>query len=227
MLIEREGAGGWTRVLIDASPDMRAQLLATEIGVLDGVVLTHSHADHVHGLDDLRMIVFNTRRRLRVWADAPTQSNLLARFSYAFVQPEGSDYPPILDLENIDGDIRIDGPGGDMVLTPVPVQHGRIPALGFRIEDLCYLPDVSDIPEASWPLLDGLDCWVLDALRLKPHPSHAHLERSLEWIARAAPRYAVLTNMHIDMDYDEVNRGTPDNVVPAFDGMTIEYEITP
>ena len=221
MLVERAGAAGTTRVLIDTSPDMRAQLLDAGIGTLDAVVYTHYHADHVHGLDDLRMIVFNRRERLPVWADGDTQNVLYARFGYAFVQPEGSPYPPILDMCTIKGDVVVEGAGGPVTLRPIPVEHGSIDVLGFRVGDLAYLPDVSDIPERSWPVLEGLDCWVLDALRRDPHPTHAHLERSLEWIARAAPRRAVLTNMHIDLDYQTVADETPAHITPAFDGMVI------
>lgn len=225
LLIQRIDAGGETTVLIDTSPDLRQQLLEAGIGRLDGVVYTHPHADHTHGLDDLRMIVFNMRARLPVYADGPTQNDLLSRFGYAFVQPPGSAYPPILDLNSIDGDLTIDGPGGPITLTPFEVIHGNIHALGFRVEDLAYLPDVSDIPAPAWETLTGLDCWVLDALRRTPHPSHAHLQQSLDWIARAAPRRAVLTNMHIDLDYQTVLDETPDHIVPAFDGMTISYEV--
>ena len=223
LLIEREAEGGITRVLIDTSPDLRAQLLDAGVGTLDAVLYTHSHADHVHGLDDLRMIVFNMKRRLPVWADGDTQNALFARFGYAFVQPEGSPYPPILDMRTIDGDVTIDGDGGPVTLRPFEVDHGSIEALGFRIGDLAYLPDVAEIPEGVWPVLDGLDCWILDALRRTPHPTHAHLEKSLEWIARAAPRRAVLTNMHIDMDYQTLIDETPENVTPAHDGMVITY----
>jgi phosphoribosyl 1,2-cyclic phosphate phosphodiesterase len=225
LLIRRITDTGETAVLIDTSPDLRQQLLRADIGRLDAVVFTHPHADHVHGLDDLRMIVFNMRARLPVYADGPTQNDLISRFGYAFVQPPGSDYPPILDLHAITGDVTIDGAGGPITLTPFEVSHGNIDALGFRIGDLAYLPDVSDIPPAAWGTLDGLDCWILDALRRKPHPSHAHLARALDWIARAAPRRAVLTNMHIDLDYRTVLDETPDHVVPAHDGMSISYEV--
>ncbi len=200
MLIERETDQGITRVLIDASPDLRAQLLDAGVGELDAVAFTHAHADHVHGLDDLRMIVFNMKRRLPVWADGDTQNALYNRFGYAFIQPEDSPYPPILDMHTITGDVVIQGTGGAITLTPFQVNHGAIDALGFKVGSLAYLPDVAQIPEDVWPVLQGLDCFVLDALRRTPHPTHAHLERSLEWIERAAPRRGVLTNMHIDMD---------------------------
>jgi phosphoribosyl 1,2-cyclic phosphate phosphodiesterase len=223
LLIEREGEEGITRVLIDTSPDLRAQLLDAGVGALDAVVYTHDHADHVHGLDDLRMIVFNMRQRVPVWADVDTQNTLFARFGYAFIQPEGSPYPPILEMHTINGNVTIEGAGGAVTLRPFKVPHGSIEALGFRIGDFAYLPDVSDIPDPVWPALEGLDCWVIDALRRTPHPTHAHLEKSLEWIARAAPRRAVLTNMHIDLDYETVDRETPIHITPAYDGMVITY----
>lgn len=225
LLIERETAQGVTRVLIDSGPDMRAQLVDAGVGVLDGVVYTHAHADHVHGLDDLRMIVFNTRKRLQVWADGDTQNALLSRFGYAFVQPKDSPYPPILEMNTIDGMVRVDGPGGAIELEPILVDHGSIDALGFRVSDVVYMPDVADIYDDSWAQLKGLKCWILDALRRTPHPTHAHLEKSLEWIAQAAPETAVLTNMHIDLDYETLERETPDHIRAAYDGMTLSYPV--
>ncbi|WP_370222790.1 MBL fold metallo-hydrolase [Pararhodobacter marinus] len=225
LLVERVGKGGTTRVLIDTSPDMRSQLLDAGVGELDAVVYTHAHADHVHGIDDLRMIVFNTRKRLQVWADPSTQDALLSRFGYAFVQPAGSPYPPILDLNTIHGDVTIDGAGGALTLTPFEVDHGSIDALGFRIGGLAYLPDVVRIPEPAWAQLQGLDCWIVDALRYKPHPTHAHVEMTLDWIARAAPRRAVLTNMHVDIDHATIESETPDHVQAAFDGMVLELAL--
>ncbi len=225
MLVTRESEQGVTRVLIDTSPDMRAQLLDAGIGTLDAVVYTHSHADHVHGLDDLRQIVFNTRQRLPVWADGDTQEALLSRFGYAFVQPADSPYPPILNLHSIHHEpFDIDGPGGAITFQPFQVEHGSIDALGFRIGDLAYLPDVSSIPGPAWNALKNLDCWVLDALRRTPHPTHAHLQQALDWIDRAAPTRAVLTNMHIDLDYATVEAETPPHITPAYDGLTITYE---
>ena len=223
MLVERSTDAGTTRVLIDTSPDMREQLLDAGVGTLDAVIYTHSHADHVHGIDDLRQIVFNMRARVPVWADGPTQEALLSRFGYAFVQPADSPYPPILDLHTITGPVQITGAGGEIALTPFRAAHGSMDALGFRVGPLAYLPDVIATPADAWPHLMGLDCWVVDALRRKPHTTHAHLALSLEWIARAAPTRAVLTNMHIDLDYDTLCAELPAGVIPAHDGLQISY----
>ena len=222
LLIERTTDQGSTRVLIDTSPDLRNQLLEADIGELDAVFFTHQHADHVHGLDDLRMIVINMRRRLKVWADGPTTDALISRFGYAFVQPEGSPYPSILELNDFHGPTTVTGLGGEITLTPFRVGHGSIDSLGIRIRDLVYLPDVAEMYDEAWEAVQGLDVWILDALRRDPHPTHSHLAQSLDWIERAAPKRAVLTNMHVDLDYETVQAETPDHVDVAFDGMVIE-----
>ncbi len=224
LLVERVTSDGTTRVLIDTTPDMRDQLLDAGVGTLDAVVFTHSHADHTHGIDDLRQVVFNLGHHLPVWADGPTQEALLSRFGYAFVQPKNSPYPPILDLNTIDGEVAVAGAGGILRLAPFYANHGTIDALGFRIGGLAYLPDAVEIPEESWPLLAGLDCWIVDALRRRPHPTHAHLALTLEWIARARPARAVLTNMHIDLDHSALAAELPDSIEPAWDGMRISYD---
>ncbi len=224
LLVERIEGAAITRVLIDTTPDMHHQLLDANIGTLDAVVYTHSHADHVHGIDDLRQIVMNQRARLPVWADAPTQDQLLSRFAYAFVQPEGSPYPPMLDLHAIHGAFEISGAAGPIGFQPFTVDHGSMNALGFQVAGLAYLPDVVAIPEAAWPHLMGLKVWILDALRRTPHPTHAHLALSLEWIARANPAQAVLTNMHLDMDYATLVAELPDHISPAYDGLQLTFD---
>ncbi|MDE0110939.1 MAG: MBL fold metallo-hydrolase [Albidovulum sp.] len=222
LLVERFSSSGVTRVLVDSSPDLRSQLLDAEVGHLDAVAYTHSHADHVNGLDDLRMVFHIRGSRLPVWADEPTRTALLKRFSYAFIQAEGSQYPPILELHPIRGAFTVEGAGGSLNLRPFQVIHGSIKSNGFRFANIAYLPDVSEMLPESWGAVAGLDCWIVDALQRTPHPTHAHLDKTLEWIRRAKPQRAVLTNMHVDLDYDEVLSETPENVEPAFDGMTLE-----
>jgi len=224
VLITRQTEAGITRLLIDTGPDLREQLIDARVTTLDGVVYTHSHADHTHGIDDLRQVVNVTRKRLDVWADGATEEALLARFSYAFVQPDGSPYPPICHLHTIDGPVTISGDGGPITLTPFRVEHGAMDALGFRVGDVAYVPDVVEIPDDTWPLLANLDCFIIDALRRKPHPTHAHLALALEWIARVEPRRAILTNMHNDLDYQTLCEELSAHIRPAFDGMEIEVD---
>ncbi|MGB3409251.1 MAG: MBL fold metallo-hydrolase [Jannaschia sp.] len=222
LMVERITGDGITRVLIDTSPDMRQQLLDAGVGALDAVVWTHAHADHVHGIDDLRMVVFNQRRMLDVWADDATFKALEQRFAYVFQTPAGSSYPPILTRHRLEGATRIEGAGGAITVLPIPVGHGDMDALGLRIGDLAYMPDVNTIPDSSQPLLSDLRVWVLDALRRSPHPSHLSLSEALAWIARVSPDRAVLTNMHVDLDWVTVNAETEDHITPAWDGMVID-----
>ena len=230
LLVELEGSDGVTTVLIDTSPDMRSQLLKAKVGKLDGVVYTHKHADHVHGIDDLRMIFFNMRERIKVWADRKTQEELFKKFGYLFIQEEESPYPPILKISTIDGPFSIVGPGGKITLNPFEVQHGTITSLGFRINDVAYIPDISEMNDAAWDQISKTNFWILDALRRSPHQSHTHLSQSLEWIEKSGVRKGILTNMHVDMDYETLTNELPKNVEPAYDGMkftstrTIEIE---
>lgn len=226
LLVRRDGPEGTTSLLIDTGPDLVPQLLDAGIGRLDAVAYTHPHADHIHGIDDIRQIVFNMRRKMPIWADAPTSAALRERFDYIFETPKGSGYPPVAEMHLIDGPFVIEGPGGALHVTPFEVQHGTIPALGFRISHdvaggMAYLPDVSAIPDRAWAAIEGAEVFICDALRRTPHPSHSHLEQTLGWIARSGVPKGVITNMHLDMDYDTVMRDTPENVVPAFDGMEI------
>ena len=223
LLIEKFGPAGVTTILIDSGPDMRQQLLKAGTRTLDGVVYTHSHADHVNGIDDLRMIVLNLKKRLNVWADKKTEVRLVRCFDYAFKQLKGSNYPPILEINRIDKDeININGAGGIIKLQTLKVQHGMIDALGFRISNLAYIPDVSDIYGETWGKLNGLEVLIIDALRYRPHSSHTHVEKTLSWIETIKPLKAYLTNMHTDLDYEKLNSETPKHITPAYDGLTIE-----
>jgi len=222
-LVERESTDGITRVLIDTSPDLREQLLGVGIDHLDGVILTHDHADHTHGLDDLRPLTILNRRQIDVYADAPTARSMMSRFSYCFVQPVGSNYPPILNLHEVrmGTPITIEGRGGALTFETFRLIHGDIDCLGLKVSNAVYSPDVNEIPEESIKALTGLDLWVLDALRPTRHPTHFSLPEALEWIARMTPRRAVLTNLHTDLDYRTLAASLPDTIVPAYDGLRI------
>lgn len=225
ILVERTGKGGTTRVLVDTSPDLREQLLAAECGALDGVLFSHEHADHVHGIDDLRPIALMNGRRVQVWADEPTANMMLLRFGYCFHTPPDSLYPPILDLHSMhaEDNVEISGEGGIITALPFYLSHGQIEALGFRFGDVAYTPDLSGVPDGSLQYLEGVDCWIIDALRRNPHPSHLSLDEALEWIARLKPKKAIITNMHVDLDYETLCKELPENVTPAYDGMVIEF----
>jgi len=209
-----------TNVLVDTSPDMREQLLAARCGALDGVLITHDHADQLHGFDDLRMVAINIRRRVDVHTDAVTMSGMLARFGYCFATPEGSSYPPIADAHEIKEPFETFWVGEVPVLA-FAQGHGHIRSLGFRFGGLAYSSDVNVLDEAAFAALAGVECWIVDTLRYTPHPSHAHLAQSLEWIARVKPKRAILTNLHTDLDYESLKRELPDGVEPAYDGLTI------
>jgi phosphoribosyl 1,2-cyclic phosphate phosphodiesterase len=224
ILVTQRGAEGETRALVDTSPDMREQLLAANIGKLDAVLITHDHADQLHGLDDLRVVTMNMKRRVDLWSDRHGLEGVMGKFGYCFQSPSGSDYPPILNAHEIAepfADFQISGAGGAIPVRAFGQRHGRIRSLGFRFGSLAYSPDVDGLDEEAFSALSGVQCWIVDALRHTPHPSHAHLARTLEWIERVKPARAILTNMHIDMDYESLKRELPPDVEPAYDGMTI------
>ena len=223
LLVERTGERGVTLVLIDTSPDLREQLIDADVDHLDAVFLSHEHADQTHGIDDLRSVVPHQRKRIPVYLNKSTAEHILLRFSYCFVSPPGSEYPPILDNHTIEaGESReIEGKGGAVTLAAFALQHGNIPALGYRIADAAYTPDVSDIPPESWPSLENLDLWIIDGLRYTGHPSHFSVNDALAWIDRFKPRRAVITNMHSDLDYEVLRQSLPVGVIPAYDGMRL------
>jgi phosphoribosyl 1,2-cyclic phosphate phosphodiesterase len=226
LLAEQKSGEGVTRVLIDTSPDLRGQLIDAHVDHLDAVFLTHEHADQTHGIDDLRSVVLHQRRRIPTYFNMSTAKDIMARFSYCFITPEGSDYPPILNRHSVEaGDSQaIAGKGGDLTLTAFNLRHGNIPALGYRIGNAAYTPDVSDIPQESFPALQNLDLWIVDGLRYAPHPSHFSVDDALSWIARFKPKRAVITNMHSDLDYEVLRLSLPEGVVPAYDGMQLTLD---
>jgi phosphoribosyl 1,2-cyclic phosphate phosphodiesterase len=226
LLVERRRPGGSTRVLVDTSPDLREQLLDAEVDWLDGVLLTHEHADQTHGIDDLRGLVISRRRRIDIHMDEPTSRAMRTRFAYCFETPTWSNYPPLLDEHRLvpGRPVTIEGAGGPITALPFLQQHGDIASLGFRFGDAAYSSDLNDLPPESVTALAGLEVWIVDALQRRPHPSHFSLDEALAWIERISPRRAVLTNMHTDLDYDRLRGMLPAGVEPAYDGMILEIE---
>ena len=223
LLIQRFENNNVTNVLIDTTPDMRQQLLDAKIGKLDAVIYTHEHADHLHGLDDLRMIVINMQKRLPVFASKQTKNSILERFGYAFKTPKGSPYPPILDMNDLPETLEIQGAGGPIKFTSFDVDHGNILVSAIKVNNVLYTPDISTVRNDTE--LRDLDYWILDSLRYKPHPSHVNLEQALGLIDRYKPKKAILTNLHVDLDYLTLLNETPDNVVPAHDGLQIKLKV--
>jgi phosphoribosyl 1,2-cyclic phosphate phosphodiesterase len=211
-----------TVVLIDTSPDLREQLLAAKVTHIDGLLYTHDHADQAHGIDDLRALVYNQRKRIPTWMDEPTAKSLLVRFGYIFETPTGSSYPALLDyvpMPNAGDTVSVSGVGGTLTFKVLAQNHGDIDSVGFRFGDVAYCNDCKILPEASLANLHGLDLFIVDALRDTPHPSHANVEQALAWIEDIKPQHAILTNMHIDLDYAELSARLPDGVEPAVDGL--------
>jgi phosphoribosyl 1,2-cyclic phosphate phosphodiesterase len=224
LLVERTSAQSRTRVLVDCTPDCREQLLEAQVDWLDGVLITHEHADHTHGIDDLRPLFVHKRRRVDVYLDEPTSRALHARFGYCFMTPPGSEYPPILSEHRLVTGQRasINGQGGPIEFMTVLQEHGDIPSLGFRFGNVAYSADIKSLPADSLAAMTGLDVWIVDALRKAPHPSHFNLDEALVWIARLKPKRAILTNLHSDMDYAALRSSLPAGVEPGYDGMTFQ-----
>lgn len=223
MLVERTGGEGQTRVLVDTSPDLREQLLEADVDWIDGVLITHEHADHTHGIDDLRPLVVHHRKRIDVYLDDVTASALRLKFGYCFETPPGSSYPPILNARpmQVGKPVTVEGAGGAITALPFLQDHGDISSLGMRFGDLAYSSDVKDLPDDSVEALRGLHVWIIDALRYTPHPTHFSVSDALAWIERLRPERAILTNLHSDLDYEKLRRELPAHVEPAYDGMRI------
>ena len=220
LLVER----GATQVLVDCSPDMRDQLIDAGVSRLDAVLITHDHADQCHGLDDLRMVAQNMMRRVPVFTEEQTFRTLTERFGYCFKAQDPSAYPAILDGHLIARPFKaltIEGKGGAIEVLPFDQDHGLMTSLGFRFGPIAYSSDVVGLDDAAFAALAGVEVWIVDALRHKPHPTHAHVDLTLSWIRKVRPRRAVLTNLHIDLDYQTLRHSLPEGVEAAYDGMEI------
>ena len=223
-----DAVGPQTTLVVDASPEFRLQSAAAGLERLDALLLTHDHADQCHGIDDIRAFFLRQRTRIPCWMDAPTRQSMEQRFGYVFSGAVGP-YPPIADIHAVPpfGEIwHIHGPSGPIPVMTFDQDHGAVRSLGYRFGSVAYSSDVVDLPEDSFPLLEGLEVWIVDALRYTPHPTHAHVARALEWIDRVKPRRAILTNLHIDLDFSELSGRLPPGVEPAHDGLTFSVELT-
>ena len=221
--------GGRTTVVIDTGPDFRAQMIAAGVRSLDAVLYTHPHADHIHGIDDVRIFALTARKRMPIHADPATMARIREGFAYCIETPEGSEYPPIVVPVLIEDETRpvvIDGPGGPVAFQPLRQIHGSITSLGFRIGDVAYCCDVSGFPDETLPMLEALDVLIVDALQYRSHPSHLSLSEALAWVERLKPRQTFLTHMHIPLDYATVERETPAHVAPAHDMLRFEQHVT-
>lgn len=224
ILVTKTSEYGETNILIDTSPDLRQQLIGARPVDIDAVLFTHDHADQCHGIDDLRPFVYSKRHIIKTYIDDETASRLIPKFAYVFKGFENKNYPALCEAFLIDfkNKIIIEGKGGKIEFTPIKLIHGDINCTGFIFENIAYCNDVNIIPQETLEKLNGIDIFIIDALRYTPHPTHAHLEQSIEWSKTIKARHTILTNLHIDMDYDILKSQLPENIEPAFDGMIIE-----
>jgi phosphoribosyl 1,2-cyclic phosphate phosphodiesterase len=211
---------GPTRLLVDTPPDLRCQCLDAGVDRIDAVLYTHAHADHINGVDDIRQLNIIMDRVIDAYAHVAVMTRIRERFDYAFQprDPVRGWWRPTLNPIAIEGPFEIDG----MAILPFEQVHGRTPSWGFRIGAFAYSPDVKQLPEQTMAILAGVEVWLVDCLRDRPHPTHAHLEQTLAWIAEIKPRRAVLTHMNHEFDYWDLKRRLPDGVEPAYDGMVLE-----
>lgn len=218
ILVEHED----TILLVDTGPELRLQLAAANTRRLDAVLYTHAHADHCHGIDDLRGLNNISGRSIHVHADASTLGQLQSRFAYCFQEPvkEGHyNARPSLIPHVIDGPFSV----GNIDVIPFVQDHGYSESLGFRFGTIAYSTDVVRLSEEAFSILDGVETWIVDCVRMEPsHPVHAHWPITRSWIERLKPRRAILTHMNHTMDYETVRRLLPPGVEPGYDGMVIE-----
>jgi len=210
-------------ILVDTSPDLRNQLIDANVQRIDAVLFTHVHADHIHGIDDLRPVYRLTNKVIEAYGEADVMDAIVARFAYLFqgMAPDGALYRPVLNPNTIDKPFVYAG----HEITPFPQDHGICPSTGFRFGPFAYSTDVVHLNDAAFDALKGVDTWVVDCLRVEPeHPTHAHLERTLDWINQVRPRRAILTHMNHQTDFDAIAALLPVGVEPAYDGMELNIK---
>lgn len=219
VLIEQHGQ----RLLVDASPDIRQHCLRHDIRTIDALLFTHAHADHCHGIDDMRPLNHHGGAAIPAYGDPVAMEEILRRFDYAFREPipEFGWFRPALIPHIIDTQSWQPIEVGAMKIQPFPQLHGKLMTMGLRVGDVAYSTDVNHLPEEAFEHLQDLDLWVVDCLRYDPSPTHAHLEMTLNWIKQIKPKRAVLTHMSHDFDYERFCAELPENVEPAYDGMIL------
>ena len=209
-------------VLIDTSPDLRNQLIKNKIDKIDKVLYSHMHADQTHGINDLRVFYIQNKKTIPVYADNPTKRYLLNTFKYCFTN-NNREYPAILRLNSIQKKLTIKDGKKLLKIKSIPVKHGKVKSICYIIDKkLAYISDISDINEKDFKYFKNLKYLIIDCLWLKFHPSHLNLESSLKFIDIFKPKKAILTNLHSDLDYNFLKKRLPKNIIPAFDGMTID-----
>lgn len=227
LLVERiHTSGKKTTVVIDTGPDFRSQMINAHVNHLDAVIYTHFHADHCHGISDLRCYAHTQKCLIDVYADAPTLEHLKNASGYCFQTPKGSYYPPILkeNLINEESVFTIQGQGGAITFCTHLQSHGTINSLGFRIGNIAYCTDVNQFSDKALLNLINLDVLIIDALQFKPHSSHFSVDQALHWIEHLKPKRAILTHMSCSLDYDYVLNYVPPHVEPAYQGLTFEMD---
>lgn len=226
LLVRRRGEGEQTTVLVDTSPDLRLQTAAARVTRIDALLLSHDHADQTHGIDDVRAFFIRQRAKIPCLMDPVTEASMMRRFGYIFEAEAG--YPAICEARRLPDHgptWMLDGPSGAIPVATFDQDHGNVRSVGFRFGGVAYSSDVVGLDEAAFAALEGVEVWIVDALRWRPHPTHAHVERALEWIERVKPQRAILTNLHIDLDYHELAARLPQGVEPAYDGLVVEHRL--
>lgn len=228
LLVRRRGQGAEheTTLVVDTSPDFRLQSAGAGIKRLDAVLLSHDHADQIHGLDDVRAFFIRQRAKITCHMDAATTQSALHRFGYIF-KAEGG-YPAICQAAALPAhgvNWSVEGPSGPIPVVTFDQDHGSMRSIGYRFGDVAYSSDVVGLTDEAFEALAGVEVWIVDALRWTPHPTHAHVDLALEWIARARPKRAILTNLHIDLDYNQLAQALPEGVEPAYDGLRFEHQL--
>lgn len=220
ILIEKGG----DKLLVDASPDLRAQSLAANVKSVDAILITHAHADHCHGIDDLRSFNHHAGKALPLYSDAATMDELMRRFDYVFQEaPQHAWYraaliPHVIEISPLQP-VSITG---QITIIPFQQIHGKVQSIGLKIDNFAYSTDVNNLPEDSLQAIENIDLWLVDCLGYKQAPTHAHLAQTLQWIERVKPKRAVLTHMGHQMEYEALKQQLPPHIEPAYDGMIIE-----